>query len=290
MGERIRPLSSRQSLETVIAYDALHPGVRPWMRASIDRCIRSEIEDNNYEVTRSRLAELEVAARLSPGLEWSGNTGRVLLSLMERLLGDETLTLDVVDLLLHGVGGAPARPSIAALARLLEASGSEWRVEWLNHRTAELSRRVMPEALRSVDNVVAAGGATGQYLRNAMTAAFGRNPAPDKAHRDAILALERALHDITMPNDDAATLGRMLGHLRTNRGDYETRLKPQRPQVDGVDAFIDLVGVVWHSDLRHADLSQANATYVTPEQAQDAVLAAALACEWVRSGAFRKVV
>jgi hypothetical protein len=55
------------------------------------------------------------------------------------------------------------------------------------------------------------------YLATAWNRAYGRNPDPSGAYRDAIRAVEASAKPIILPADPVATLGKMIAALGIGR-------------------------------------------------------------------------
>lgn len=94
----------------------------------------------------------------------------------------------------------------------------------------------------------------------------GRNPDPSGAYREAIRAIECVAKPVITPNDSLATLGKMIGAMRSNPKKWTFVL--------GTDAgpVADMAALVWKSQLdRHGTDDESVPLNVSQEEADAAV-------------------
>ena len=210
------------------------------------------------------------------------------------------LLLDLIDLMLSEAWrpsqGWSARGTHSeasrSLRQLLLDGGSAWTVGALAPNRSNLVRRVDGTLQRVADGEMARRDRAAEHLRAAWAAAFGRGPAPSSAYDEAVKAVESALKPTVTPNDDAATLGRMIGVLRQDPSAWIVRLRPRPPRgqapVDAVGAFIAQAQLLWQSQVRHGTDDPSVPLRLGIEEAQDAVVLAVYIVQMCTSGAFRR--
>jgi hypothetical protein len=228
--ESRRPLSG---IVTPVVSDALDKQLRAWIEASL------------YQGDAERIA--------------------VRLDIQEALEDDSCLYDEawievddlylVVDALLDLNGNMPGHygKERAWLQQILDDALSIYTLSpdgcALAHRADPIATDAMQYAIRAVSDRGDAGSA-GEHLATAWTHAFGIEPDTSKAYGEAIKAVEAAGHAIIEPNNDRATLGTMLGHLRANKGQFCLMLP--MPGRD-IEPIIGMMAALWEGQTsRHA--------------------------------------
>ncbi|MYD72746.1 MAG: hypothetical protein F4Y11_00205 [Chloroflexi bacterium] len=106
----------------------------------------------------------------------------------------------------------------------------------------------------------------GEHLRDAWNAAWRHgDPNVVVAYDGAVKAIEGALIPIVIPDDPAATLGKVLAALRSKPTKWDTRFRGEGT----VSALTALLHALWKTHARHAQVSPNSL-----DQAQDAVTVA----------------
>lgn len=195
--------------------------------------------------------------------------------------GDEVL-LDAVDLMLQ-VEGGPARSAPGDLEDVLEIGGSAWRV---SVDGSHLERRVLEPVRdavqRAIDEATAAKSSAAEHIKEAWRQTYGRNPDPTKAYSEAIKAVESAAIPVVLPNDKKATLGKVVPHLRNNKGDWECAVHP-----GSVDTPLAMMESLWQGQSdRHAGSTPT--VPVKQAEAEAAVHLATTLVHWFLSGAIKR--
>ncbi len=176
-----------------------------------------------------------------------------------------------------------------ALSGLLDDALSMLRVQpggrGLERRADTSAEAAFGEAVHSADAAPTAGSAAGQ-LREAWGCVYALRPDAVKAYAQAIKAVESAAHALVEPRNAKATLGTMLGHLRTNRDRFSLVI----PGPDGkgdVEPLIACMALLWDGQSsRHGSSSPTRDE--TLEEATMAVHLAATLVQWFASGAVRR--
>lgn len=213
--------------------------------------------------------------------------------LLNALFEDDDLVLDAVDFLLHTQG--PAYGQADSLERALREAGSAWKVvENVGEPGYRLEERVDPTVAAATVTALAAGR-PGQYLREAWTALYGRQPNPDHAYGEAVKAVEAAARPVLAPNDSSATLGKMVGQLKAQPVGHSVALKgfgdsgPGRTgDVDAITIARLMAQLLWTGQHdRHGDFNPSRPISVSKEEAEAAVHLAVLLVQWLSSGAMK---
>ncbi len=148
-----------------------------------------------------------------------------------------------------------------ALSGLLDDALSVLRVEpgggGLERRADASAEAAFGEAVRSAKAAAGAGSAAVQ-LREAWGCVHTLRPDPVKAHAQAIKAVESAAHALVEPRNAKATLGTMLGHLRSNHDRFSLVI----PGPDGkgdVGLLIACMTLLWDGAIVATWVEQADA-------------------------------
>jgi hypothetical protein len=166
--------------------------------------------------------------------------------------------------------------------RILKESGSKWIAVSSGTNTATLEERVNETAQNAYSNIVSeATNQSGDFLKKAWSAAFGRNPNASEAYNNAIKAMEASAWPIVTPNNNSATLGHIIGELRTHPEKWYTALRELEENL-GVQVIRQSMQVVWegHSD-RHGTGKPVD---ISQEAAEQSVFTAINVCAHFNRG------
>ena len=146
--------------------------------------------------------------------------------------------LDVLDYCL----GIYYHPDHAAeLRKILDRSGSAWTVGTDDDEGLWcLKRRVDATVLAAANEETEQRSNAAEYLRRAWHHVYSRNPNPSTAYHDAVRAVEAAARPVVTPNDDRATLGKMIPALKDKPGKWET-------VIGDVDTVRKMMATIWKS-------------------------------------------
>jgi hypothetical protein len=204
------------------------------------------------------------------------------------------LLVDVVDYALQnmllGAHYQTAQADAAELNRALQEAGAAWRVAPIegtfNHR---LERRTDPAASVAMKRITSNQPRDSAHLSLAWEAAYGRDPQPSRAYSEAIKAVEQVAIPVVLPNDNLATLGKVIGALRAAPGGWDctftrdTKL-PSGTPVSPIEVVIAMLDLLWVNQTdRHAPIKP-----ITQSHAESAVQVALALVEIFRSGAISK--
>jgi hypothetical protein len=198
---------------------------------------------------------------------------------------DDPQFLDAVDATLHCASWLPDYdddPGIE-LERLLVAAGSAWRV---SDRFRGLERRVDRTVSRAVEEATAVPIA-GDHLAIAWEAAYGRNPDPDKAYDEAVLAVEALACPLVCLNSTVPTLGTVIRDLRAQAAKWELAVGDTRTNgAATVGPMLAMLEMLWYGQSRHA--GSANSRRQTQVEGESAVHLAATLVQWLGNGVLRR--
>ncbi|MYW06643.1 hypothetical protein GT354_51865 [Streptomyces sp. SID3343] len=131
-------------------------------------------------------------------------------------------------------------------------------------------------------------GSAGEHLAAAWTAAYGIQPDPVSAYSHCIKAVECAAHAIVEPNKDRATLGTMLGALKSIPHKFDLNIATAAGYADPIEAPRTMMRLLWDGQTsRHG--KQTPTRPETLEEARAAVHAAATLVQWYVSGAITRL-
>ena len=276
------PLNVRESGE-YDNYDALSEGVPAWIRTPliefiVDRFLNHQAAYRDLVTSKVRSCGAAVRVVL-PESDYNG-------AFRKWLRGHATdrpgLLLTIVDWLV-ATEGAGHR---SAVEKILASGNSAWTVgEWGDGHVG-LVRRVDATATAAAARAISAKTAASHHLAEAWQAAYGLNGDPSKAYREAVKAVEFAVIPVVIPKDAGATLGKVLGQVRSD-GDWIIPLTREKDSGDVAGMLLSMLEALWvgQSD-RHG--STLPPIPITPEAAQAAVLMATTLVQWFQSGAVRR--
>ena len=154
----------------------------------------------------------------------------------------------------------------------------------LERRADVLSEAAFAEAIKGAEAAPTAGSAA-SHLRAAWDCVYALHSDPVKAYGEAIKAVEAAAQAVLQPNNRAATLGTMRGHLRSNRERFSLAIAGPDGQGD-TGPLIECLSLLWTGQSsRHGSSAPTRAE--THEEARMAVHLAVMLVQWFTSGAVR---
>lgn len=169
------------------------------------------------------------------------------------------------------------------LQRHLDDARSVYRV---SDDGRSLVRRTDATAEAAIQETVAlaaantSAGSAATHLRRAWAALHALHPDPPSAYSHAIKAVEAASHAIIQPNHAKATLGTMLGEIRS--AGHKFTLAPAGPA--DITLLITMMDQLWTGQTsRHG--SQTPTRDETREEAETAVYLALILVKWLTAGA-----
>lgn len=269
-------------------FEALVSGVPAWLEQPLidwlnDTYLLEDDEDDIFREQkvpiRTSIRNLQMNLRLT-GIEWNDDW-EAYYSLLDCLRSDGEALLDAVDYVLNE--GRPRAHAISELRNRLYASGSAWTV---GPDGRSLTRRVLAEAQASAQEAIARGDRETEYLCAAWRYAYGRNPQPGSAYRDAVRAIEAVICPLVIPNDSVGTLGKAIAVLRdAPAGKFGSIFDDNPRGTPPVDLIRGILELVWTNQIdRHGTANSEVPINVSQEQAEAAVQIAVLILQWVRSG------
>jgi len=246
----------------------VHDGIPPYLRGALENWVHNCYPDDRYDSSvldstlkfRLRLAKIDPPAKLT----------------------DDEL-LDVIDALL--AWDVPVNSwLVGELHEILTAGGAGWRITSSNKG---LERRIDATVTAAVSETVhSADAEASNYLATAWTAAYGRNPDPDKAYNEAVLAVEAVGCPLVCPTNPRRTLGTVIRDLRNQTTQWELTLGDTTGQPAGVERLVEMLALLWDGQSRHA--GSPNTRRQTQAEGEAAVHLAATLVQWITSGVLRR--
>jgi hypothetical protein len=253
-----------------------------WLRTSLHHWAASRLSNGVsrfsngmplYHWSRDRL--LAVERDLKVALSWDRAVAGAGAWLLVHAAQNENFFLDLLDYLLYAIDPSRSGTEATQLELILESGGSAWRVA--HHGEHYLLERRVAEAIVAAAEEAMASQRAGNLLRAAWVEAYGRDPNPSDAYRNAIRAVEAASQPTIIPNDKFATLGKMISALRAAPQKWQLIFSTHR----GVDAVVSMFETLWKGQFdRHGTADASVPMNVTLEEAQAAVHLAATLVQW----------
>lgn len=282
-----RPLSKRTDRNAAADYDALHDGIPSWLRQSLGTWIEAVVSAltaggvDPFSKGRLLLDDIERNLRFS----FQGERLLAPQCITRECLTDPQRGLDVVDLLLYRLRSS----SIVSgqlethLETVLREAGSAWRVG-----PDGLEQRVSEEITARARDVIARGSRAATHLREAWHALYGRQPNPSHSYREAVRAVEAAAIPVVCPNDNTATLGKIIGQMRTSPSMWTVSLRPSDSR-DPVQVVVSMMELTWKSQLDRHGTSESDAPFSVTELEAEAALHVSLTLvHWFDAGIIQK--
>jgi hypothetical protein len=201
------------------------------------------------------------------------------------LIGDPRVMLDVTDYLLSkttpGTNTTDAR-RLQELDRLLMEAGSMYRVD-MEGEPPRLIRRVEGSVEEAARVTMSREDTAGNLLRRAWNSVYGRHPNPSDGYRQAVRAVEAAAIPIVLPNDASATLGKVIGNLRSHPDlwhlSFTHRTEPHRP----IQTLVSMLTLLWEGQYdRH--VGEGVPLLVSQEEAETALHLSVTLVQWFIAG------
>jgi len=291
MPSKWTPLSQRDNSDS--EYHGLHEGVPPWLLQTLLTWIEHAFAhtrstqagrrvEMSYPVQTMRAAERELRFHLreTEGF-WMWSELRALLEV------DEILMLDVIDWALHKGSYGSGTTKVTELNGYLESGGSVWVAVPVSE-VHELQRRVEAAALIAVTAATTPADNASTHLRDAWSKAYGRNPDPSGAYREAVRAVEAVAKPTIAPKDNLATLGKMIRAIEDAPHKFAIALDPKG--IPPIDGLVTMMKLLWTAQLdRHGTDDTTKPLNVTQDQAESAVNLAVTLVQWFRSGAVSRI-
>jgi hypothetical protein len=189
------------------------------------------------------------------------------------------LMLEAVDAVLHLE--RPNRDLCRQLDELLTLGGSVWQVGPTRDR---LVRRVDPTAAASFGEASSPRDLASAELKEAWTAAYGRNPDASDAWDHSIKAVEAVLIPAVTPNNAKATLGVVIKTLN-DQGDLWRLALQGHDRSESVAPLVSVLRLMWPNPDRHGGAGSRQPALV---EAQTVVHLAVTIVQWARSGVLSK--
>ncbi|MDO4661462.1 MAG: hypothetical protein Q4B27_05030 [Candidatus Saccharibacteria bacterium] len=213
-------------------------------------------------------------------LEYQG-ASYAIRACLEETGHDQYTALDVIDWLLgHGFGQAEA------LEYILKSAGHVLRVSPDGNRLVE---RIEPALWNEYEQVTQPDDQASQYMQEAWSLAFGREPNLSDAWGRAIKAIETLLKPIVSPKNDKATIGSMASVLRQAPDKWKCKLPDREYKANGktrvkpgIEVFIDVIATIGYQPDRHGGDQQQD---VDENTARSVLLLATTVVGWLRDGA-----
>lgn len=271
--------------------EALIEGIPIWMRPSIERFIAYWITGYNADPREAAMPDMqrinEIERYLQIQLERYGSGAKIATyrNVIVYVQNDEKC-LDVVEAILATNNNTDI--IVNQINTILTSSGSKWIAvkggsgvrATLEERVSESAQNALAMALRESD------ATTQQFLKQAWSNAFGRNPNASGAYSNAIKAIEAAAWPTITPKHKKATLGTMLGEVKSNISKWKTATVDKKEN-QGATTIKDIMQLIWDGQTDRHGTAQPVAP--SQEAAEEAVLYAVVVCNFFNRNLVTKV-
>jgi hypothetical protein len=175
--------------------------------------------------------------------------------------------------------------AVEQLDRLLLDGASAFQVRW--HLPPGLSRRVEPAVVDAVEQTITTAPLkVSKLLRDAWNRTYGLRPDPTAGYHDAVRAVEEVACPLVLPTDGAATLGKVIKHLRDGARLWAFALV-DRTGADTVEPLVGMLDRLWTGQVsRHGGGRKSREQ--TIQEAQAAVHLAVALVQLLGAGALTR--
>lgn len=252
-----------------------------------------------YEVLRKfdMASPVVVRLRLPSAILKSHDASRALATFVDRkssMIRVEIIdaTLSCVAQSMQGAGWLHWQNFQAQYVRHLEGLLYEGNSAFtVSADGAGLELRIDEALHANFDKAVEAGQsaaeAAAEHLRAAFSDAYGIKPSPGNAYSHAVKAVEAVANPLFLPKNPRPTLGLVRIHLDEARNKYEMVVADQTGASAGIEAVIEMVGLLFHGQRDRHEGGPSTAP-VTQEAAVTAVHTAAILVHWMSTGSIRR--
>lgn len=274
------------------SFDVLHEGLPRWLHEPVRGWLWPFVryyQEGGLYYREDWLRTLQARMHLEPPLTWEakGGTATTARDLMDRVgAGDGEVGLDVVDYVLHFLmewSSLDQRRVETAheLDAILTSGGSAWEVTPLGDGNYALTRRALGPVVEAIEDLRSANERAADHLHSAWRYLAGRDPIPDQAYFQALLAVEAAAKPVVTPHDRDATLGKMLSAIRDKPDKFRFVLG-EPTDVLGV------AGALWKTHRRHGTDDREAPMGMAQDEADAAVHLALTLVRWFAGGGFTR--
>lgn len=257
-------------------YDELQEGIPDYMLRPVLTWIVGQVEGR--QGWRGQIMEaLQLGVRHMPPLDWSAAYGTsAARSLQERVIDDRDLGLDILDWL---VGTTATDSQAGDLHRILTLGGSAWEITRTEDRRFMLTHRAIGPVVQAIEHIQPVSDRAHKHLLSAWTKLMGRNPDPSASYRESVRAVEAAAKPVVLPDDELATLGKMIRAIEDKPEKWAYVLGGTTPE-----DVARMAASIWTGQLdRHGTDDESEPLHVSQEQA-DAAFHVALALTRIFAG------
>jgi hypothetical protein len=242
---------------------------------------------------RDFLREVERNLRLS--FNWQHGHQSAFDSLAAEIQRDPAVLVKVVDFALRniliGYTFQDYDRAAGELDRILREAGSVWCVRETPGRVeCFLERRADPAAGEAIRVIANEAGRDNEHLSRAWQLAYGQSPNPGEAYREAVKAVEVVAIPVVLPNDPAATLGKVIASMRQSPTKWKSVFGRSVTPATGarqtpVEVAIQMLDLLWKNQTdRHGIAPDQPAAPISQEQAELAVNLALTLVQLFRAG------
>jgi hypothetical protein len=284
------PLQARHDPSKRTAHERPSQDVPAWLFLPVWELMEASLMEWGGVADMKLIREMELAVRAAIAEYYSPEqvsafTSVILNDIRSAFKRDGDLMLDCLDYLLSRDDHRKAGTFGEQVKAVLQAGGSAWTVGPVGGRLG-LVRRVPEAAQQALASALDQGGDPASLLATAWGKAFGRSPDPGRAYHEAVRAVEAAAHPVVTPNDDSATLGKIIGTMKSNPRRWAVTLG-HSAKVDPPDVVRQMLDLLWTNEYERHATNKNVPLHITQEQAEAAVLLSLTLVSWFQAGHVR---
>lgn len=276
-----RPLSTRGRTDS--RFDGFQDGLPPWIRSDVEGWFARFLSVEDLIEGEHPIEVLYKRMRLDRDRYSSTESRRRPLEHVFEIYGDHQFAFDLLDYALRYLPewGSPA--DAEQLEVILSRGTSAWQVSRLDlEGRYALTRREAGPLTEALEDLVPVAGRAGAHLLEAWKHLAGRDPLPDQAYSQAVLAIESAAKPVISPKDEQATLGKMIKAVKDAPRKFTFILGEP-------EAILTPMEAMWKTHRRHGTDDESVPTGMSREEADAAFHLALTTVRWFSSGAFARV-
>ena len=173
------------------------------------------------------------------------------------------------------LGESTSEILVEVMQTMLYEADSAFEIGLDSDGNYELQDRVDPVIKLSVQTAAPEGTRPSDHLKRAWSATYSQTKRPSESFRESVRAVESAAIPIMCPADRTATLGRMIGLLRSSPSSWRTVFRPPS-DVSSVETLMLMMQLLWKSQLdRHGTDDDQVPITVSQEESEAALHLAA---------------
>lgn len=221
-----------------VADDNLVDGIQPWMMGSVVSLLKEYFivphgRDRKTNETimapyNARIDAVERYLRIQLPSDDENDLERYE-QIIYRVRNNEMHALDMLEAVLATCESSHQEHYMHLANTLFQEGSSKWIAVKNDDGNITLEERVDETMRDAFEDAVSVISKSSDYLKESWIDIFGRNPNPSDGYGKAIKAIEAASWPIILPNDNTATLGKIIGEVGANPNKWASSISEKTP-------------------------------------------------------------